>query len=550
NATLDATASNHALNVAGSWPNNGTFNAQNGTVTFSGATGTQTLNAGASALYNLTHSGAGTLKLGTNPLTVAGAFINSNGTFDANGMTNTVTGLATVSGGTYLARTAAQTFNGGLTIAGGTFTGAAGAVDVNGDLTISAGTLTAPAGTFTVSGNWEKIAGTFNPGTSTVVLDGEEQNISGDNTFYNLSKTASVQETLTFEAGSTQTILGTATFQGAAGNLLILESSTSGTSWMINAQNTSVSYVDVSDSENLNAMAINAVDSEDSGNNTNWMFTSSTQPEDTPEPEPEVITIVEQVINNLEQGFVPPPTGDQGGGQPQGGPDAGGDQGQGSGDAGGEGGGSDQAAPEGDQGNSGTEQGGDENPEGENGDQGGGPDNTAKDEEEEEMPTEEAPAEEEGPAEEEAPAEKEEQEEEAATEEESEEEAAQEEPGSEGQPNGAAATPGELHMDDYFSQPENFESSIDVIEGGQDAVYTIENSPGLETNYLSGGQQGTYDYTPPPLSDLPNFDRPEDMITTVDCEEGEVNVTHLGSDGLPTLDSVTGGSSMNFEWNS
>jgi filamentous hemagglutinin family protein len=174
NASLTASSS-AAFNVTGNWVNSGTFTHNNGTVTFNAGNGTtQTLNSGGSSFYNLTHSGAGTLRLVTNALTVGGTFTNSAGTFDTdtNDLAFTSAGLATVSGGTFLASSSAtMTFNGGLTISGGAFTGSSGTVDVNGNVSISSGTLTAPSGAFTVSGNWNKTGGTFTAGNNTVTFD-------------------------------------------------------------------------------------------------------------------------------------------------------------------------------------------------------------------------------------------------------------------------------------------------------------------------------------------------------------------------------------------
>ena len=54
--------------------------------------------------------------------------------------------------------------------------------------------------------------------------------------------------------------------------MLKLRSSSSGTQWNINPQSTSVSYVDVQDSNNANATVIAAASSTNSGDNTNWNF--------------------------------------------------------------------------------------------------------------------------------------------------------------------------------------------------------------------------------------------------------------------------------------
>jgi hypothetical protein len=79
------------LNVAGDWTNDGTFNAGTGTVDFTKATGTQTLDSGGigvgKAFNNLTHSGAGTLQIVNHAADVNGTLTNSNasGVIDLNG---------------------------------------------------------------------------------------------------------------------------------------------------------------------------------------------------------------------------------------------------------------------------------------------------------------------------------------------------------------------------------------------------------------------------------------------------------------------------------
>ncbi len=270
--TLDVVS--YALTVGGNLSNSGTFMAREGTVTFNGAVDTtQTLNSGSSAFYNLSHSGAGTLQLTTNALTVAGTFTNSNGTFDANGIAATYTGLVTVSGGTYQAGAATQTFNGGLTISGGTFSGSTGAVDVNGNLTLSLGTLTAPSGAFTVSGNWVRTGGTFTPGTgtNTVTFDGLTTTIISGNTTFNNFKVTTAGKELRFTSDSTQIITGTLTLTGISGGLIKLRSTVAGSQWKIDPRGTrAVSYVDVKDSNNVNSLIIDPMNSINSGGNINW----------------------------------------------------------------------------------------------------------------------------------------------------------------------------------------------------------------------------------------------------------------------------------------
>ncbi|MBU1852407.1 MAG: hypothetical protein KJ995_08395, partial [Candidatus Omnitrophica bacterium] len=274
--TIDSTAATSAINIAGNWDNSsGTFTAGTSTVTFDKTTGAQTINAGASSFYDLRHTQAGTVQLLTNNLDVTNLFTNSDGIFDANGLTNTVTGLSVISGGEYQAKTATQTFNGGLTVSGGTFTGSAGAVDVNGDVTLSSGIITAPStGAFTVSGNWTKTAGTFTHNSGTVTFDGAAlQTITSASGVYNnltitnassngvafadafttanlTCNTASAK--LTFNAGSTYTITDTLTLNGqATGTRITLVSDATGTRFNLDVTGgvQDVYYVDVTDSE-------------------------------------------------------------------------------------------------------------------------------------------------------------------------------------------------------------------------------------------------------------------------------------------------------------
>jgi hypothetical protein len=151
------------------------------------------------------------------------------------------------------------------------------ALKLAGDLTLSSGTLDASASNFqiNVAGNWSKTSGVFTPRSGTVVLDGTSQTLSGATTFFNLTKQVASSVTLTFGTGASNrtTVTGTLTLEGTSGNLLLLRSSSSPTQWEINPQGTrSISFVDVQDSNNINATAISPTNSVNSGNNTNWTF--------------------------------------------------------------------------------------------------------------------------------------------------------------------------------------------------------------------------------------------------------------------------------------
>lgn len=156
-------------------------------------------------------------------------------------------------------------------------------VDINGDATIypsGAGTnsIDADTSTINVSGNWSN-SDTFTADTSTVSFDGTAQSLTGDTTFYNLNKTVTAADTLTFTAGSITTIaaLGTLTLDGDPGQRLSLRSGTPSTRWnlILNATaNKAVDYVDVQDSDASGSddslIPILPTNTIDSGNTIAW----------------------------------------------------------------------------------------------------------------------------------------------------------------------------------------------------------------------------------------------------------------------------------------
>ncbi len=202
---------------------------------------------------------------------VAGNFTLRGGMYNAGSQTTTVLGTTTISGGTYLAGTAAQDLGGGLTISGGSFTGSAGTVTASG-VAVTGGVLTAPLTTLNDTGDWTVAGGVFQANGGTVTLTGTNQHVNGSAAFFNFAKTVGMADTLTFQAGSTQTVAGTLTLEGAAGKPLALRSS-SGTAWSINPEaNRAIAFVDVQNSTNASAIPIVAASSHDSGGNTGWTF--------------------------------------------------------------------------------------------------------------------------------------------------------------------------------------------------------------------------------------------------------------------------------------
>ncbi len=133
-------------------------------------------------------------------------------------------------------------------------------------------TLSAPA-LFTISGNFTN-NGVFEAGNGEVILSGSNQSLLSlaTTTFHSLTKETTSAETLTFSDGGTYVTTGILTLTGSSGNLLSLRSSSSTGEWYIDPQaTTTVEYLDVQDSNNINVTTITCENGcVDSGNNTNW----------------------------------------------------------------------------------------------------------------------------------------------------------------------------------------------------------------------------------------------------------------------------------------
>lgn len=174
NVIITGTLTGHAtmMNVKGNWTNNGTFNHNNGTVTFFNniAQSLTSASLATQSFYNLIVNKSG------NTLTVVAPTVTLN---INNDFTNTAGGF-----------TAPPTTN----------------VDRN--VLITAGTVTAGANIF-VRGNWTRNGGTFTPGLNRVTFDGSiAQQINGtvaSQTFYNFD-VAKTGGTLLNTGGSVNTI--------------------------------------------------------------------------------------------------------------------------------------------------------------------------------------------------------------------------------------------------------------------------------------------------------------------------------------------------------
>ena len=278
----------------------GTYNATTGTTTVAGAfnpasfandSGTVSFNgAGASVgtytFYSLALAG-GTLTA-TGSLTVSNALALTAGTFSPGSGTHLIAGnwndsgvTFTPSGGTIQLTGAAPTITQGasnyfssVTIGSSTTASLSSAVAVQGNLSIQ-GSLNAGANGITVGGNWSN-SGTFNKGTGTVTFNnaGQSSTLSGSTSFNNLACTTG-NKSLIFTAGSTQSVSGTLTLQGAASSLINLVSSAAGSAWFFNVTSAApaAQYVDPQNSNASGGNTITATNSIDGGGNVNWTIT-------------------------------------------------------------------------------------------------------------------------------------------------------------------------------------------------------------------------------------------------------------------------------------
>jgi hypothetical protein len=161
-----------------------------------------------------------------------------------------------------------------ITVNSGTFTGGSSAITVNDNLDLFSGTFNATSNTLSVGGNFSHSGGTFTHNSGTVTLIGSDQALLGSTTFNNLAKSVTTAATLTLPAGTTQTITGTLTLNGASGQNLSLRSSSVATQALLDPQGTrTISYLDVQDNNNSNLTTISCISTcTDSGNNSGWSF--------------------------------------------------------------------------------------------------------------------------------------------------------------------------------------------------------------------------------------------------------------------------------------
>ena len=222
--------------------NSGTWTNESGSgVTFTGQANDAAVTVPALTYDDLTVDNAGTTFTQAGAITANDAFTVTNGTYSTAGSNLTVTGAASVANGATFQLYGSETIP-TLTLSSGstvrytgdgdssadsytlkslsyhhltvaqtdsndTLTGS-GTVSVGGNFTLSGGGFTAPSD-LQVAGNFTRSGGTFTHNSGTVTLNGSNQTITGSTSFSSLTKSVSSAATLTFEAGSTQTVAGT-----------------------------------------------------------------------------------------------------------------------------------------------------------------------------------------------------------------------------------------------------------------------------------------------------------------------------------------------------
>jgi hypothetical protein len=260
-----------------------TFEANGGTVNFEALTSTKKLVCQGIAFNLVTLANSGrvvvgsdcALPLGAAPTLGDGGEISLNGDLTGSGALTVESAALSLRPNGSLAGFSGFSTSGILAVSGTYNFGAYTTFEVASNFSITPGSIfTAPAGTAKFGGNFNNVGPSFVANEGTVELIGVNQHVSGSTTFFNLTKVAEAEDTVTFKAGDTQTIAGAFTMEGASAEKpLNLVSSLPGENpWKIEAEGTrTVKWATVSDSLNLGA-TIAATESTDGGGNTGWEF--------------------------------------------------------------------------------------------------------------------------------------------------------------------------------------------------------------------------------------------------------------------------------------
>jgi len=227
-------------------------------ITLAATSGTKTITTNGGSLYSLVISGPGATYNLVGDITFY-SFQLSQGTFSAGSYNITATSFTNSSSST-------RTLNMG-----------SGTWSIGGDWNPNATGLTFSAQTSTINLTSTSSINFVGGGRTYYNLnkaDTGSLTISGSNTFNAISSSATGAATISFTAGTTQTVSGF-TASGTAGNLLTLQSTTSGSKWYLSKSSgtVSVGYLSISDcTVNPGANWYAGRNSTNGGNNLGWFF--------------------------------------------------------------------------------------------------------------------------------------------------------------------------------------------------------------------------------------------------------------------------------------
>jgi len=144
------------------------------------------------------------------------------------------------------------------------------------DFALVAGTFSQGSFQIDMQGNsWSNTGGTFTASTGEVKFTGTQAlTFTGSTIYYQFTVSGiGAAKTMTFPVGSTQTVQNNLVLQGASGQVLTLVSATPGTRWGLDNQGSAtVSFVNVTDSNNAGNV-VNCFNSVGQAqNNINWAF--------------------------------------------------------------------------------------------------------------------------------------------------------------------------------------------------------------------------------------------------------------------------------------
>lgn len=222
--------------------------------TISGAGKTISLSSGSKAdlkagsIVSPAVSNSGTITC-IGAVTFNDAVVNTNGAITCNGAA-TFKGAYSGSGASLTLSSETSLFESDLDLSGTTFSHSNGTVQIGGSAT----------GEVTIKG--PQIFNNFETSRSLIIY--------GTNSFNDFTATNLGGKSLSFEAGRTQNIIGNLSLSGSSSTSILTLKDVGSGIWTITCSNPSISNVNVINSTSTNSIV--AIDSKDSGHNTNWNF--------------------------------------------------------------------------------------------------------------------------------------------------------------------------------------------------------------------------------------------------------------------------------------